>query len=370
MGCTGNTIDSAYYTVVARVNGPQIPTSFCVSPDTVKIGPNGSRQLTAIVKDQFGTLFSPAIVWRVSGGGSIDSTGLFTSSGETGTFLVTDSLRDFPAFKATAVIIVENVLFKYSRDFSSTQGLNQTYYQFLDNGVYKNMTWNSSGSVPYWNGNDNGTYPALLGGGFHPGPNTDAALKWVAPFSCKIKVSGTVKKSDLNGGDGVVATVKHGNTVIWGPDTIASSDGIGHQHNDTLTVTAGDAIYFILNRKGDYTFDGTSWDPAIIQLDDQNVATGGADAALNLPLSTSPNPFNPEVTLRFSLDNKSAITLQVFDIRGNLVRHLMQGEQTAGPHAVVWNGRDNNGHLLSSGIYIIRLISNGREEVKRVLFVK
>jgi hypothetical protein len=236
------------------------------------MGPSGSCQFTSALTDQYHTPFFPAMVWRVSGGGSIDSTGLFKSNGEAGTFLVTDSLRDFPTFKKTAVIIVENVLFKYSRDFSSTQGLNQAYYQFLDNGSYKDMTWNNTVTVPFWNGSDNGTYPALWNGGFHPGPNTDAVLKWVAPLSCKISISGTVKKSDINGGDGVIATIKHGSTTVWGPDTIAYNNAIGHQYNDTLSVTAGDAIYFILNRKGDYAFDGTAWDPVINQLD--NLSTG------------------------------------------------------------------------------------------------
>ncbi|MFH0921564.1 MAG: FlgD immunoglobulin-like domain containing protein [Fibrobacterota bacterium] len=88
------------------------------------------------------------------------------------------------------------------------------------------------------------------------------------------------------------------------------------------------------------------------------------------PLTASPNPFNPEIILRFGLDKKVPVTVKVFDIRGKRVRTLMEGEQKAGLHVLRWNGRDDVGRSLSSGVYMVRLVGKAREEVRRIQLIK
>jgi hypothetical protein len=88
------------------------------------------------------------------------------------------------------------------------------------------------------------------------------------------------------------------------------------------------------------------------------------------PLSVTPNPFNPQVMIRFSLDKKAFISVNIYDVRGSLVKNLMQNELAAGPYSVTWNGQDNSGKRLSTGIYMVRLTGKGRVELKRVIFVK
>ncbi|MFH0921565.1 MAG: FlgD immunoglobulin-like domain containing protein, partial [Fibrobacterota bacterium] len=72
----------------------------------------------------------------------------------------------------------------------------------------------------------------------------------------------------------------------------------------------------------------------------------------------------------FGLDKKVPVTVKVFDIRGKRVRTLMEGEQKAGLHVLRWNGQDDAGRSLSSGVYMVRLVGKAREEVRRIQLIK
>jgi hypothetical protein len=72
-----------------------------------------------------------------------------------------------------------------------------------------------------------------------------------------------------------------------------------------------------------------------------------------------PNPFNPQTEIRFELTRAAAVTLEVFNARGELVRTLISSQQfDAGDHASAWDGCDARGHALASGVYSYRLISS------------
>ncbi|RMF58143.1 MAG: T9SS C-terminal target domain-containing protein [Calditrichaeota bacterium] len=73
-----------------------------------------------------------------------------------------------------------------------------------------------------------------------------------------------------------------------------------------------------------------------------------------------PNPFNPSTTISFALPHvsptgRARITLHIFDVNGRRVRTLAEGEFAAGNHRVVWDGRDDNGVPVASGVYFYRL---------------
>ncbi len=83
-----------------------------------------------------------------------------------------------------------------------------------------------------------------------------------------------------------------------------------------------------------------------------------------------PNPFNPATTIAFSLDERSAISLQVFDISGRLVRTLFADTLPAGHHEQVWDGRDDGGAPVASGVYVCRLRSGARQQTEKLLLLK
>jgi len=83
-----------------------------------------------------------------------------------------------------------------------------------------------------------------------------------------------------------------------------------------------------------------------------------------------PNPFNPQTTVKFSLDTAGPASLKVFDTRGRLVKVLVSEALTAGPHTAVWRGDDRQGRPVASGVYFYRLEADGRQLSKRMLLVK
>lgn len=91
----------------------------------------------------------------------------------------------------------------------------------------------------------------------------------------------------------------------------------------------------------------------------------------NHNLTNYPNPFNPTTTIEFSIQNDSKIDLSIFNIKGQKIRTLAQNEFTQGSHSVIWNGVDNSGKPVSSGIYYYELNVNGKTEaVKKCLLLK
>ncbi len=84
----------------------------------------------------------------------------------------------------------------------------------------------------------------------------------------------------------------------------------------------------------------------------------------------SPNPFNLSTTIRFELPRSAQVTLELFNIIGQRVIVLEQGELTAGEHVVSWDGRFSNGSVAPSGIYFYRLRAGSISLVRKMLMLK
>jgi hypothetical protein len=84
----------------------------------------------------------------------------------------------------------------------------------------------------------------------------------------------------------------------------------------------------------------------------------------------APNPFNPSTTIRFTLAEAGDTELRVFNVRGQHVRHLVAGSLTAGDHSVVWDGRNDGGAPVPSGIYFYKLTSGAFEGLQRMVLLK
>jgi hypothetical protein len=78
--------------------------------------------------------------------------------------------------------------------------------------------------------------------------------------------------------------------------------------------------------------------------------------------SASPNPFNPETSIEYSVQKEGSVSVRIYSIDGRLVRTLVDNQfTTVGSHQVSWNGRDNQGNLATSGVYFVQSILNGSE---------
>lgn len=111
----------------------------------------------------------------------------------------------------------------------------------------------------YWTGPD---WTRVGKDWHHPGTNTPSVRRWTAPADGRIRISGRVAKADLKGGDGVRVMIRHGEKTVWKSE-IDAKDGKGVEPKVELAVRRGDAIRFVVHKRGRITCDTTRWDPVI-----------------------------------------------------------------------------------------------------------
>lgn len=126
-----------------------------------------------------------------------------------------------------------------------------------------------------------------------------------------------------------------------------------------------------------FTLEGYLWNYDGWYIDDLTIAEKSSSSINdnNIPSASKlrgnyPNPFNPETTINFELAANTEIELRIFDSRGSMVRNLASGNYPAGNYNVVWNGRNDMGTSLSSGIYYIQLKAGNEKFIHRSLMIK
>jgi len=87
-------------------------------------------------------------------------------------------------------------------------------------------------------------------------------------------------------------------------------------------------------------------------------------------VSNHPNPFNPYTTIRYTIGNVGNVMINVYNVRGQRVRTLLNENREPGHHSVVWNGTDDTGRALSSGIYFYRIVAGENTATRRMLLMK
>ncbi len=83
-----------------------------------------------------------------------------------------------------------------------------------------------------------------------------------------------------------------------------------------------------------------------------------------------PNPFNPETTIEYHLSRSSVVTLEVFNVLGQHIRTLANGPQAAGAYTVVWNGMDQAGLPMASGVYFCRFQADDFSSTRSMMLLK
>ena len=84
----------------------------------------------------------------------------------------------------------------------------------------------------------------------------------------------------------------------------------------------------------------------------------------------APNPFNPSTVIRFALPEAGPVRLAIYGADGRLVRVLVAGSRTAGFHETTWDGTDERGRAVASGVYVCRMQADGTELVRRMTLVR
>jgi M6 family metalloprotease-like protein len=103
--------------------------------------------------------------------------------------------------------------------------------------------------------------------------------------------------------------------------------------------------------------------------------TGGVTAAGPTPFKNQleaayPNPFNPQTTIRYQLASRQHVMLRVYDVSGAVVRTLVDESKAAGSYSLTWNGRDDHGSPVSSGMYFYRITAGSFSDVRKMTLLK
>ncbi len=107
------------------------------------------------------------------------------------------------------------------------------------------------------------------------------------------------------------------------------------------------------------------------ELNDGNIAIRDVIRPIAFSLrQNAPNPFNPSTTIQFGLPETNAVSLVVYDVNGRTVRTLVSGERVAGVHEVTWDGMDDTGRAVASGVYVYRLVTGTNAAVRKMVLVR
>lgn len=83
-----------------------------------------------------------------------------------------------------------------------------------------------------------------------------------------------------------------------------------------------------------------------------------------------PNPFNPHTTISYDIKDPGTVSLSIFNVKGQLIRILVDAPQSAGRHTVMWDGKDSNGAIVGNGVYQYILKTPKHHEIKRMTLLK
>jgi len=87
-------------------------------------------------------------------------------------------------------------------------------------------------------------------------------------------------------------------------------------------------------------------------------------------LRNYPNPFNPETTITYSLPEATKMRLDIYNLKGQLVKTLVNEAKAAGKYSVIWKGTDDRHHPVSSGIYIYKMSAGKYNSTRRMILMK
>ena len=102
---------------------------------------------------------------------------------------------------------------------------------------------------------------------------------------------------------------------------------------------------------------------------------GNDDPSTNVPannilVKNYPNPFNPQTTISFTLKNNTDVSVDIYNIKGQIVRNLIKKSMKAGEHNIVWNGKNDNNKIQASGIYFVRVNSGNESTIHKMAMLK
>lgn len=171
-------------------------------------------------------------------------------------------------------------------------------------------------------------------------------------------------KSDLAAGEGVVA-----NLHFQVDDASVSTVKI-----EAITLKDPDHdLYFVYNEYDEQNVPHVVLETPEFQPVEVALSGGVAGSALPTEFALEqnyPNPFNPTTVIPFDLRSNAPVTLKIYNVAGELVRTLVDGNLAARSYRLTWDGRNNAGVTVTSGVYFYKLTAGDFQDVRKLVLMK
>ncbi len=124
-----------------------------------------------------------------------------------------------------------------------------------------------------------------------------------------------------------------------------------------------------------YKLESVSYDGSRVEHGPISVTFGLMTQSVELPDrfelgQNYPNPFNPTTELRYQVPEATDVQIVVLDATGRLVKTLVSGKITAGQHTARWDGRDENGRVMGSGVYFVKMVAGDYVQIRKMVLVR
>ncbi len=164
------------------------------------------------------------------------------------------------------------------------------------------------------------------------------------------------------------------NQMTYGAGTTTSTNGavVSNIVGSSRVVFGGFSFIYIRDNDNNGRMDRADfmYDVITFLQNTPSAPTPVASGKVNSLQQNYPNPFNPQTTIAFSIKDRGLVTLKVYNVAGELVRTIADEQFTAGSHTKVWDGRNDAGQPVSSGVYFYKLVSNNFTQTKKMVLLK
>lgn len=191
----------------------------------------------------------------------------------------------------------------------------------------------------------------------------------------------------------VVILMLNGNELIFAQETTAANNMIGKSvigsggvlhssgNNHFHSATAGEVFVGGMSNTKYFIYSGFWALSSIVATHVENNLSDGMPCKYQL-YQNYPNPFNPTTTIEYDIPELSTVNIEIYNIAGQRVRHLIKSKiDEPGYKEIVWDGRNDNGNIVTSGAYFYCVIimnnqataqENGIhfQQTKKMLFIK
>ncbi len=333
-----------------------------------------------------------------------NTTGAYSMTVASGTHSVTASHPSYSAVTQNGVVVVTGQTTQLNFQLPASQILLQdgfeSYADFsltfapwtlvdVDQSAtygFTGITFPNSGSpMAYIVFNPAATTPAVTGAEPHGGAKYAASFAATTPPNNDWLIT-----PQVNGG-GIFKFWARSYVSTYGLERFKVGVSTTGTAPENFTIISGANYVQAPVEWTEYTYDLSSYgrvpirlgiqclsDDAFIFFVDDVTVMGGPDSNPNdvVPVIETalqgnyPNPFNPETNIRFSLKEATPVAIEIYNVKGQLVKTLFNGVKDSGNHALVWNGTDNHGRAVSSGVYYYKMNAGKYSSTKKMIMMK